>query len=170
MSKKYIDNLGLCLGMIGLLLFMFGLAEHNVDNKNLIVLFATFMLFASALIQKEQFFIGLQGIDFVSAIMACYEVRQNYNLVIFIALAFIFAITYFSKYKLNIARVCAFIGFIALCLGILLGRNEPMIVCGIFLAVYAIFSIQQGYSVGWVFLILNVLFAIVAANSLYRFY
>ena len=91
---------------------------------------------------------GLQGIAFVSAIMVFYEVLQNYNLVVFIALAFIFAITYFSKYKLNIARVCAFIGFIALCLGILLGRNEPMIVCGIFLAVYAIFSIQQGYRVG----------------------
>jgi hypothetical protein len=168
--KKYIDNLGLFLGVIGLLLFIFGLTEHNIDNKNLVVLLATFMLFASALIQKEQFFMGLQGIAFVSAIMVFYETDQNYNLITFITLAFIFAITYFSKHKLNLARVCAFVGLIALCLGILLGRNEPMMICGVFLAVYAIFSISEGYSVGWVFLILNILFAVVAANSLYGFY
>ena len=170
MLKKYIDNLGLCLGVIGLLLFIFGLTEHNVDNKNLIVLFATFLLFVSALIQKEQFFMGLQGVAFISAIMVFYEVNQNYNLVAFLALAFVFAITYFSKHKINIARICAFIGLIALCLGILLGRNEPMMICGIFLAVYAMFSIGEGYSVGWVFLVLNILFAVVAANSLYGFY
>ena len=170
MLKKYIDNLGLFLGIIGLLLFIFGLTEHNVDNKNLIVLLATFMLFVSALIQKEQFFVGLQGIAFVSAILVFYEVNPNYNLIAFLALAFVFAITYFSKHNLNIARVCAFVGLVALCLGILLGRNEPMMVCGIFLAIYAIFSIQQGYSVGWVFLLLNIVFAVVAANSLYGLY
>ena len=170
MLKKYISNLGLCLGIVGLLLFIFGLTEQNVDNKNLIVLFATFMLFASALIQKEPFFTGLQGIAFVSAVMVFYEVNQNYDLIAFIIMAFIFAITYFSKHPLNLARVCAFVGLVALCLGILLGRNEPMMVCGVFLAVYAMFSIGQGFSVGWVFLALNILFAVVAANSLYGFY
>ena len=170
MLKKHIENLGLCLGIIGLLLFVFGLTEHNLDNKNFMVLFATFMLFTSALIQKEPFFIGLQGIAFVSAILVFCEVNPNYNMVAFIALAVVFAITYLSKYKLNIARVCAFIGLIALCLGILLGKNELMMICGILLAIYAVFSISEGYSVGWVFLALNILFAVVAANSLYGFY
>ncbi|MDE4965587.1 MFS transporter, partial [Francisella tularensis subsp. holarctica] len=67
-------------------------------------------------------------------------------------------------------RICAFIGLVALCLGILLGRNEPMVVCGIVLAIYAVFSIQAGYTVGWIFLILNILFAVGAANALYSFY
>jgi len=80
-----------------------------------------------------------------------------------------FLIIYFSKYKINIAKVCAFIGLVALCFGILLGRNEPMVVCGIVLAVYAIFSIREDYSVGWVFLILNLLFSVVAANALFGF-
>lgn len=45
-----------------------------------------------------------------------------------------------------------------------------MVVCGIVLAIYAVFSIQEGYTVGWIFLILNILFAVVAANALYSFY
>ncbi len=170
MLKKYIKNLGLCLGIIGLLLFMFGLTEHDVCNKNLVVLFTSFMLFVSALIQKEQFFIGLQGIAFVSATLMFYQINLNYNIILFLALAFVFAITYFGKHKLNLARVCAFIGLVALCLGVLLDRNEPMIVCSIFFAIYAMFSIGEGYSVSWVFLVLNTLFAVISANSIYVFY
>ncbi|ASG68312.1 hypothetical protein fh0823_12930 [Francisella halioticida] len=170
MQKKYIQNIGLYLGILGLLIFMFGLAETNTADKNIIVLIATFFLFISAAAQKEPFFSGLQGIAFVSAIMVFYQIGQIYNLGVFIFLAIAFSIYYFGRHKLNIARICAFIGLIALCLGILLGRNEPMVVCGIVLAIYAIFSIREGYSVGWVFLILNILFAIVAANALYGFY
>lgn len=170
MQNKYIKNIGLYLGIIGLLIFMFGLTEKNISDKNIIVLVATFFLFVSASIQKEPFLSGLQGIAFVSAIMVFYQVGQVYNLGVFIFLAITFSIYYFGKYKLNIARIFAFFGLITLCLGILLGRNEPMVVCGVVLAIYAIFSIQEGYSVGWVFLVLNILFAIVAANALYGFY
>ena len=88
----------------------------------------------------------------------------------FLVLSFSFAVYYFGRFKLNIPRVFAFIGLVSLCLGILLGRNEPMVVCGIVLAIYAVFSIQQGFSVGWVFLTLNILFAVVAANARYGFY
>lgn len=102
--------------------------------------------------------------------MVFYNLAAIYNLLVFIFLAFVFAIYYFSRHKLNIARIFAFIGLVALCLGILLGRNEPMVVCGIVLAIYAVFSIQEGYTVGWIFLILNILFAVVAANALYSFY
>ncbi|MBK2243344.1 MFS transporter [Francisella tularensis] len=170
MLKKITNNFGLAIGIIGLIIFMFGLTETDTAQKNLIVLFATFFLFLSAAIQKEPFFTGLQGIAFVSAIMVFYNLAAIYNLLVFIFLAFVFAIYYFSRHKLNIARICAFIGLVALCLGILLGRNEPMIVCGIVLAIYAVFSIQEGYTVGWIFLILNILFAVVAANALYSFY
>ncbi|MDE5018850.1 MFS transporter, partial [Francisella tularensis subsp. holarctica] len=41
---------------------------------------------------------------------------------------------------------------------------------GIVLAIYAVFSIQEGYTFVWIFIILNILFADVAANSLYSFY
>lgn len=170
MLKKYIENTGLWLGIVGLVVFMFGLTETNLDNKNLIVLLATFSLFLSALIQKEPFFSGLQGIAFVSALLVFYNVKQTYNMTTFLILSFVFAVYYFGRFKLNIPRVFAFIGLVALCLGILLGRNEPMVVCGIVLAIYAVFSIRQGFSVGWVFLILNTLFTIVAANALYGFY
>ncbi|AIT08607.1 MFS transporter [Candidatus Francisella endociliophora] len=170
MLKKYIENIGLWLGVIGLVIFMFGLTETNIDNKNLIVLLATFLLFLSAIIQKEPFFSGLQGIAFVSAVLVFYNINYTYNMVIFLVLSFGFAVYYFGRFKLNIARIFAFVGLVALCLGILLGRNEPMVVCGIVLAIYAVFSIQQGFSVGWVFLILNILFAVVAANALYGFY
>lgn len=170
MLKKYIQNIGLVLGIIGLVIFMFGLTQSSIENKNLLILLATFFLFLSAIIQKEPFFSGLQGIAFVSASLNFYNITEIYNLVVFVLLVFGFSIYYFGGHKLNIARICAFIGLVALCLGILLGRNEPMIVCGVFLAIYAIFSIQQGYSVGWVFLILNIAFAFVATNSLYGFY
>ncbi|QWU98559.1 MFS transporter [Francisella salimarina] len=169
MLKKIMSNAGLLVGIVGLIIFMFGLVETDVAQKNLIVFFATFFLFLSAVIQKEPFFSGLQGIAFVSATMVFFSFSQIYNLLVFIVLAIIFSITYFSKYKINIARVCAFIGLVALCFGILLSRNEPMIVCGIVLAIYAVFSIREGYTVGWVFLILNLLFAIVAANAIFGF-
>ncbi|WP_150467351.1 MFS transporter [Francisella sp. SYW-9] len=170
MQKKYTQNIGLYLGIIGLIIFMFGLTETNISEKNIIVLVATFFLFISAAIQKEPFFSGSQAIAFISAIMVFLQVQKIYNLGVFIFLVVAFCIYYFSKHKLNIPRVFAFIGLVSLSLGILLGRNEPMVVCGIVLAIYAIFSIKEGYSVGWVFLILNILFAIVAANALYGFY
>lgn len=69
MLKKVINNIGLLVGICGLIIFMFGLTETNINHKNLIVFFATFFLFLSAIIQKEPFFSGLQGIAFVSAIM-----------------------------------------------------------------------------------------------------
>lgn len=170
MLKKHIDNLGFCLGVIGLLLFMFGLAEQDIDNKNLVMLFSALLFLASSLIQKEQFFIGLQSVVSIKAIMLFYEANQNYTLTLFIISSFIFAITYFSRSKISIEKVCAFIGLISLCLGTILCRDEPMIICGIFLAIYAIFSIQKGYSIGWIFLVLNILYVIVAANSQYGFY
>lgn len=55
MQKKYIQNIGLYLGIIGLIIFMFGLTETNVSDKNVIVLVATFFLFISAAIQKSHF-------------------------------------------------------------------------------------------------------------------
>ncbi|MBD2809273.1 MFS transporter, partial [Francisella tularensis] len=68
MLKKITNNFGLAIGIIGLIIFMFGLTETDTAQKNLIVLFASFFLFLSAAIQKEPFFTGLQGIAFVSAI------------------------------------------------------------------------------------------------------
>ncbi|MDE4980453.1 MFS transporter, partial [Francisella tularensis subsp. holarctica] len=79
-------------------------------------------------------------------IMVFYNLAAIDNLLVFIFLAFVFALYYFSRHKLNIARICACIGLVALCLGILLGRNEPMVVCGSVLAIYAVFSIQEGYT------------------------
>ncbi|MDE4970182.1 MFS transporter, partial [Francisella tularensis subsp. holarctica] len=69
MLKKITNNFGLAIGIIGLIIFMFGLTETDTAQKYLIVLFATFFLFLSADIQNEHFFTGLQGIAFVSAIM-----------------------------------------------------------------------------------------------------
>lgn len=56
MLKKITNNFGLAIGIIGLIIFMFGLTETDNAQKNLIVLFATFFLFLSAAIQKEPFF------------------------------------------------------------------------------------------------------------------
>ena len=56
MFKKITNNLGLAIGIIGLVIFMFGLTETDIAQKNLIVFFATFFLFLSAAIQKEAFF------------------------------------------------------------------------------------------------------------------
>lgn len=56
MLKKITNNFGLAIGIIGLIIFMFGLTETDTAQKNLIVLFATFFLFLSAAIQKESFF------------------------------------------------------------------------------------------------------------------
>ncbi len=55
MLKKIINNFGLAIGIIGMVIFMFGLTETDIVHKNLIVLFATFFLFLSAAIQKELF-------------------------------------------------------------------------------------------------------------------
>lgn len=170
MLVKYIKNTGLLLGIIGLVMFMFGLAEESIDNKNMMILMATFFLFTSAVIQKEPFFSGLQGIAFVSAIMVFYQISPIYNLGVFLCLAVGFAIYYFAHFPLNAARIYAFIGLVTLCLGIVFGRNEFMVVCGIFLAIYAMFSIKEGFTVGWVFLVLNILFSLVALNALYKFY
>ena len=167
MLKKYIDNVGLCLGIIGLLVFMWGLVTGNADNRDLLILFATFILFLSAVIQREPFFIGLQGIGCISSLLAFFEINIYYSTFAFVILALIFAIRYFLKNKINWPRICAFIGLFALCVGIILRRNEPMVICGLFLAIYAYFSIKEGYSVGWVFLILNLLFAMVALSSLH---
>ncbi|QLE78275.1 MFS transporter [Francisella sp. Scap27] len=170
MLKKYINNIGFCLGVVGLIVFMFGLVETNIDNKNLFILLATFILLISAVIQGEVFFIGSQSIAWITAVMTFFEIGQNYIIIAFILLVTIFALGYFFKNKLLFSNACAFVGLIALCLGIALGMNEPMVICGLFLAIYACFSIKDGYSIGWVFLVLNLVFAVVAINSLYAFY
>ncbi|QIV95957.1 hypothetical protein EDC55_10265 [Allofrancisella inopinata] len=171
MLKKYINNIGFCLGVIGLALFVFGLVEKGIFEKNVVILYATLLMFVAALIQKEQFFTGLEGIALViSAIVVFYQAPQVYNLTVFVSLIFVFAIWYFARHKLNFARICAFIGLVCLCLGIVLARNEFMVICGIFLSVYAVFSIRQGFTVSWIFLALNILFALVAIISLYGLY
>ena len=130
----------------------------------------TALLFGSSLIQQEPFFAGLQGLAFVSAIMIFFALSQAINISVFVILSFIFTIIYFNKHKPSLANIGAFIGLVSLCLGMLLAKNQFMLVSGVLLAIYAVFSIKQGFSVGWVFLILNILFAIVAANTLYGFY
>jgi hypothetical protein len=169
MLKKYFDNFGLLVGIIGLVIFMFGLTEHNINNKNAIVLSATTLLFISAIVQKEPFFRGLQCIAFISASMVFFNTPQSINLSIFALLSLAFATFYFRNTKIDIINICAFIGLVSLCLGILLVNNYFMMLCGIFLSIYAIFSIRKGFSVGWVFLVLNILFALIAANTLYNF-
>ncbi|AJC49049.1 MFS transporter [Allofrancisella guangzhouensis] len=170
MLKRYINNIGLFLGIIGLIVFVFGFAEKGILEKNLAVLYATLLLFVSALIQKEPFFTGLEGIALICANTVFWQVDQVYSLIIFVGLCFVFTMWYFARYKLNFARASAFIGLVSLCLGIVLVRNEFMVVCGVFLAIYAVFSIRQGFTVSWVFLVLNILFTVVAVTSLYGFY
>ena len=65
MLKKIINNLCLAIGIIGLVMFMFGLTETNIAHKNLIVLFATYFLVFVSSHSKRAFFTGLQGIAFV---------------------------------------------------------------------------------------------------------
>ena len=132
MLKKYWNNAGLLLGLIGMVIFIFGLSESNTTDKNLIILCATALLFGSALIQKEPFFAGLQGIAFVSAIMIFFDLSKSINLSVFVVLSFIFAIFYFSKNKISLANICAFIGLVSLCLGILLAQNQFMLASGLF--------------------------------------
>ncbi|MDE4965497.1 MFS transporter, partial [Francisella tularensis subsp. holarctica] len=76
MLKKITNNFGLAIGIIGLIIFMFGLTETDTAQKNLIVIFATFFLFLSAAIQKEHFFTVLQVISFVSDIMFFYNLES----------------------------------------------------------------------------------------------
>lgn len=42
--KKVMNNSGLLVGIIGLIIFMFGLVEIDVTQKNLIVFFCDFFL------------------------------------------------------------------------------------------------------------------------------
>ena len=80
------------MGFIGLIIFMFGLSNTNADSKNIIILCATALLFTSALIQQEPFFVGLQGIAFVNACMVFYAFSPATNISVFLVLSFIFAI------------------------------------------------------------------------------
>ncbi|APC97259.1 MFS transporter [Francisella frigiditurris] len=163
--KRVINNFALFLGIIGLIGFMFGLVEHNDNIKNIIILCATGLLFLSALIQKEPFFIGLQAIAFISAILVFLNLDHRINLIVFMILSIVFATFFFGKNSINLARIFAFCGLLALCIGIVLSCNLSMVICGICLSIYAVFSIQQGYSVGWVFLTLNIIFAIVSGYA-----
>ena len=167
MPKKYWNEIGLLLGVIGLIMFMFAIPEKNIDNKNLLIIYSGIFLFISPLMQKETFFIGLNGIALVIAIMIFFPIPTIINILILSFLTIVFAIYYFKKYIVNTANICAFIGLVALCLGILFINNFFMLVSGIFLSIYSIFSIKDGFSVGWVFLILNIVFVIVAADTLY---
>lgn len=164
--KRTCNHIGLAFGIIGLIIFMVGLLTSVIATKNQVILVATIFLASSAWIQREPFFMGSQTIALISAILVYLLMPAWVNLSALIVLSILFAMIFFRYHPLSFDRIIAFSGLIALCLGIVLGNNIPMLVAGILLAIYAIFSIRHGYSVGWVFLILNILFGLVAGYAL----
>ncbi len=166
MKFKYLDKLALLMSVVGLLVFIFGMIEQDIQLKHTIFLISALFLFFPPVMQKEPFFSGLQTVVLISSSMTFLDISQKINLIVFIVSAVVFAAIFFVKNKINLPQVFAFFGLLMLCLGIVIGSNIPMLISGLALAVYAIFSIRDGFSVAWAFLVLNLTVSSTAVYTL----
>ncbi len=159
-------NILLAVGIIGLLVFTSALPVNNFLCKNILIIIGASFLAVSSYLEKEYFFASLECVAIINALLLLFHVAVYLNTVILIVLVLLIAFLIFQKQKITAQLIIGFAGLIFLCLGIIFIQNIFMFIAGILLIIYSYLSVRAGFKVGWIFLILNIIFAAVALMTL----
>ena len=157
---KFLKFKYIVIGMsaIGMLIFTSGLVVNDFYTKNYLFLVGIILLGVSSFLEKELFFSSMQCVLFINTILTLCKAPLSLNIVtlcILGSLTFLMLVTYL---KVTVQLIIGMLGFIFLSSGIIFASHLFMLFAGIFLLTYSCFSIRDGFSVGWIFMILNLIF------------
>ena len=163
---KIAKNLNFALAIIGLLIFTSALPTHNLLTKNLLFIIGATLLAISSYFEKEYFFANLELIAIINAVLVILKIPTYLNTLILIILVLVVIFAISKNHKITNQLLIGFSGLILLSLGIIFVSNIAMLIAGIMLVIYSLLSIKSGFKVGWVFLILNIIFTTIAILQL----
>jgi len=159
---KRSKNLPVIFGIVGLLLFILALPLESVMVKNSLFLTGAILLTVASVLEKETFFACLEGIVIITAILNLLHVSRIINAVILALLVFSTILLLLKTRKINIHLIAGISGLVLLNSGIIFSTNLLMFAAGLALCLYSYLSARSGFKVGWIFLVLNILFTFVA--------
>jgi len=159
-------NIILGIGIIGLLIFTSALPVTNLLYKNILFLIGAPLLAISSYLEKEYFFASLECIAIVNVLFLLLHVPIYINTIVLIILVLLIVFLILRKQKITGQLIIGFAGLIFLCLGIIFVENLFMLFAGILLMIYSYLSARAGFKMGWIFLILNIIFIAVAVITL----
>lgn len=154
------------MAIIGLLLFTYGLTTKDVICKNSLFIVGAGLLAISSYFEKEFFFAGLEGVAIANTVLLLLNVPAYINAIILASLVLVVIFIACKGGKITLQLVIGIIGLALLSCGIIFVSNVMMFIAGILLSIYSYLSIKAGFKVGWVFLILNVIFSAVALTQI----
>ena len=155
------------MAVIGLLLCTYALMIKSIVCKNSLFILGAGLLAISSYLEKEFFFAGLESIVIINAILSLFNIPIYANAII-LAFLLVLMLTFIIRTsgKITLQLIIGSIGLTCLSCGIIFISNMIMFIAGIILSIYSCLSIRAGFKVGWVFLILNIIFSIVALTQI----
>ncbi|MCP3967090.1 MAG: hypothetical protein GY750_11495 [Lentisphaerae bacterium] len=163
--SKFKSNMILAVGIIGLATFTAGLPVDSHITRNILFAVGAVLLTISSFWEKEYFFSCLEVIAFIAAILALCQVGSTASSIVMAVLTVV-TIAFMSRIRKIDTRLClGILGLVLLTAGIIFATNLIMIAAGVVLCIYSWLSLRAGYKVGWVFLVLNIIFTAVAVFS-----
>ncbi len=166
-AVKSFANITLAVAIIGLLTFTAGLVFHNnFGFKNGLFAIGSTLLSIASFLDREYFFSCLEGIAVITALLEIFHIDAVVSTTVLILLVVLTIFLIYRTRKINFHLVIGIIGLILLSLGIIFSTNLLMFIAGVALCLYSYLSAKSGFRVGWVFLVLNMIFTFVAAINI----
>lgn len=160
-------NMGLAIFSLGVIIV--GTLLPISLSQKIIFAAGVGLLDVSAILERQIFFMGLQTISFIGTLVAFLTIPTLYKASIPILLT-LFATIYFI-FSGTCRRRVAWLGLLGL-FGLALGlaTSMPLFYCagGIFIVLFSYADTKTGNRLAWVFLALNLLFAITSAIGTIR--
>lgn len=168
-SMENINWRNISLGVIGLLLIIYGnfLPPHNTQ-KGLFLVGCIFLL-TSSVLEKNKFFSILQIVVLSGTLIAFAPVSLVFKAGVPISLS-ILAIIYFMLQGMlsDSLTIVGCLGLLFLAAGYAISNPIVYLLGGLFLTIYSYYSYKQGVNIALIFAILNAVFTVTAGVGVYR--
>jgi hypothetical protein len=166
-STFLINHAPIFLGAIGLILSIIGIPIQDIILKNVLFAIGAAFLSISSALAKEFFFASLEAITLTSAVLNLFNANKILETLVLVTLVLLTIIlcTWKAR-KVTFQTIIGVLGLILLNTGVIFSNNYLMFLAGLSLSIYSYLSIRAGVMVGWIFLILNSVFTLVAVVNL----
>ncbi|WP_150466237.1 hypothetical protein [Francisella sp. SYW-9] len=162
----FVNSLGFAI--LGLIITIVALPVSDVMLKNYLFIVGGVFLTISSFLDKELLFFWVNGVGMAIAIFIVISLPNNIIFVLSIFITIYGCYHTLKNTRLRLQILVGLLGFIFLSLGTVFSfinftlSNIFMSFSGIALCIYACYSIYVGHKISWIFLLLNMLFTIVA--------
>ncbi len=170
---KYAD---IYIGALGVIMISIGLIVTTPCDSHILFIIGQIVLFCSAVIARNKFYYLLQIVTFLGALFGLFgfAVSIKLFLLVFLSIIIISYFIYCGMFKEDKSLSVGAISLICLAVGYSINNNlvtsYAFGIGGVLQVIYAWCAIRAGIAVGWIFLVLNIVFLLALVVRLFEIF